>query len=88
MTNEEATANYKYDRAIITIRRIKTEETHEREVDRHKAFDLAISALEKQTLKKPSKTDKARCIHCSCVVKRDERFCKNCGQALKWSDTK
>lgn len=48
MTNEEATANYKYDRAIILIRRIKKEETHEREVDRYKAFDLAISALEKQ----------------------------------------
>ena len=30
MTNEEATANYKYDRAIGLIRRIKTEETHER----------------------------------------------------------
>lgn len=47
----------------------------------------AISALEKQMPKKPSETDKARCIHCGCVVKRDERFCKNCGQALDWSDT-
>ena len=53
MTNEEATANYKYDRAIDLIRRIKTEETHERKIDRHKAFDLAISALEKQIPKKP-----------------------------------
>ena len=53
MTNEEAIANYKYDRAIALIRRIKTEETHEREIDRHKAFDLAISALEKQIPKKP-----------------------------------
>lgn len=47
----------------------------------------AISALEKQIKKKPSETDKARCIHCACVVKRDERFCKNCGQALEWSDS-
>ena len=46
-----------------------------------------VSALEKQIPKKPSETDKARCIHCACVVKRDERFCKNCGQALDWSDT-
>lgn len=46
-----------------------------------------ISALEKQIPKKPSETDKARCIHCGCVVKRDERFCHNCGQALDWSDT-
>ena len=53
MANEEATANYKYDRAIDLIRRIKTEETHERKIDRHKAFDLAISALEKQIPKKP-----------------------------------
>lgn len=53
MTNEEAIESYKYDRAIILIKRIKTEETHERETDRHKAFDLAISALEKQIPKKP-----------------------------------
>lgn len=44
----------------------------------------AISALEKQIPKKPSETDKARCICCACVVKRDERFCKNCGQKLLW----
>ena len=48
---------------------------------------VAIKALEKQIPKKPSETDKARCIHCGCVVKRDERFCKNCGQALKWRDS-
>lgn len=47
---------------------------------------LDISTLEKQIPKKPSETDKARCIHCACVVKRDERFCKNCGQALDWSE--
>ena len=51
-----------------------------------KSLDIAIFALEKQIPKKPSETDKARCIHCACVVKRDERFCKNCGQALKWRD--
>ena len=46
-----------------------------------------LSALEKQIPKKPSETDKARCIHCACVVRRDERFCKNCGQALDWGDS-
>ena len=51
------------------------------------AREIAISALKKQIPKKPSETDKARCIHCACVVKRDERFCKNCGQALDWSDS-
>lgn len=53
-----------------------------------KSLDIAISAIEKQLPKKPSETDKARCIHCGCVVKRDERFCKNCGQALDWRDSK
>ena len=50
-------------------------------------FILALNALEKQIPIKPSETDKARCIHCACVVKRDERFCKNCGQALDWRDS-
>lgn len=50
------------------------------------ALEVAVKALEKQIPKKPSETDKARCIHCACVVKRDERFCKNCGQALDWRD--
>ena len=50
-----------------------------------KSLDIAISSLEKQIPKKPSETDKARCIHCGCVVKRDERFCKNCGQALDFN---
>ena len=48
-------------------------------------WETAISALEKQIPKKPSETDKVRCIHCGCVVKRDERFCKNCGQALDFN---
>ena len=49
-------------------------------------ISTAISAIKKQIPKKPSETDKVRCIHCGCVVKRDERFCKNCGQALDWGD--
>jgi hypothetical protein len=50
-------------------------------------YTLAVqSALSKQIPKKPSETDKARCIHCACVVKRSEKFCKNCGQALEWGD--
>lgn len=94
MTYEEAKANYKYDRAIILIRRIKTEETHEREVDRHKAFDLAISALEKQIPKKVNislkgTTDwntKCRCPNCHSMVSHG-KYCSNCGQALDWSDS-
>lgn len=44
MTEQEA--SWEYSRAIDIIRRIKTEETHERYIDRHKAFDMAIKALE------------------------------------------
>lgn len=45
MTEQEA-FEWKCYRAIDLIKRIKTEETPERYVDRHKAFDTAISALE------------------------------------------
>ena len=57
------------------------------DVDNQELHRLIDIALEKQIPKNPSETDKARCIHCGCVVKRDERFYKNCGQALKWRDS-
>ena len=50
----------------------------------YEAIQVAVKAIQKQIPKKPSETDKARCIHCGCVVNRDERFCKNCGQKLLW----
>ena len=89
------------DRAIDLIRRIKTEETHEREIDRHKAFDLAISALEKQIPKKPTYEEicnvygarKRTCAKCGdvCLIsegaKPFEHYCRYCGQALDLSDT-
>lgn len=70
-----------YEEAIIDIRE------NIQPIIGGKSLDIAISAIEKQIPKKPSETDKARCICCACVVKRDERFCKNCGQALKWRDS-
>lgn len=87
MTHKEAIANYKYDRAIDLIRRIKAEETHEREIDRHKAFDLAISALEKQIPKKPLpyKGYEGQCPECGVVyLDRLTGYCGNCGQKLFW----
>lgn len=45
MTEQES-FEWKCYRAIDLIKRIKIEETHERYVDRHKAFDTAIKALE------------------------------------------
>ena len=42
----ESEAKWEYCMAIDLIKKIKTEETHERYIDRHKAFDMAIQALE------------------------------------------
>lgn len=84
-------ANYKYDRAIDLIRRIKTEETHERYIDRHKAFDLAISALEKQIRKKPNLWNGkiTTCPNCLRAIRQTEALdvhCMYCGQFIDWSD--
>lgn len=45
------------------------------------AFDVAISALEKQTPKKPLQA-------CGHATDRTMNYCPMCGQALDWSDTK
>ena len=93
MTNEEAIENYKYDRAIDLIRRIRTEETHEREIDRHKALDLAISALEKQIPKRPIKRTfvigckEVKPINCCPTCKEPNNDdCCDCGQRIDWSN--
>lgn len=95
MTESEAReANYEYDLAIDLIKRIKTEETHERYIDRHKAFDLAIKALEKQYAKQIIRSIKKeegnRVYHfCPCChqwLTRMTKYCSNCGQKLDWSD--
>ncbi len=57
------------------------------------AFEIAISALEKQIPKKP-KVLKVHDIsgykygdcHCGEHIMDDEKFCSNCGQALDWSE--
>lgn len=85
MTNEEAVkciedvlnSDYYYDESL----------GYQLTSDDFEWLEKAKEGLKKQIPKKPSETDKARCICCACVVKRDERFCKNCGQALKWRDT-
>ena len=94
MTDKEiikALKNYKYDRAIDLIRRIKTEETHERCNDRHKAFDLAINALEKQIPEAPyletpiGAYDWYFCPNCNHNdVEYKDKYCRRCGQALDW----
>lgn len=63
-------------------------------------FELAISALEKQIPKKPKYEDvdniygaiKRTCTACGdvCMVSKGakpyEHYCRQCGQALDWSD--
>lgn len=44
--NKQEEFEWECYRAIDIIKRIKIEETHERYIDRHKAFDMAIQALE------------------------------------------
>ena len=68
------------------VKRIRENQTAE-DCDNEELAKLIDFSIEKQIPKKQSETDKARCIHCACVVKRNERFCNNCGQALDWSDT-
>ena len=65
------------------------------------AFETAIEALEKQIPKKPKYEDvdniygaiKRTCTACGdvCMVSKGakpyEHYCRQCGQALDWSDT-
>lgn len=56
-------------------------------------FDLAISALEKQILKTAPNVREnglanilfGDCPICKSAVYTDEKYCGQCGQALKWS---
>ena len=57
------------------------------------AFETAIEALEKQIPKKPHKNyEKLSVKWCECgyylgELKNEQNYCKNCGQALDWSET-
>ena len=102
MSMTESEVKWEYCRAIDLIKRIKTEETHERYIDRHKAFDLAINALEKQIAKKPDCIeDKMWCCpvcdnnllhkwikYPTRLMPKSEGLphCMSCGQAIDWSD--
>lgn len=63
------------------------------------AREIAISALDKQIPKKPildtifpSGVKWWRCPVCNkiivgCIANRPQKYCANCGQALKWRDS-
>ena len=64
-----------------------------------KSLDIAVSALEKQIPKKPildtifpSGVKWWRCPVCNkiivgCIANRPQKYCDDCGQALKWRDS-
>lgn len=64
-----------------------------------KSLDIAVSALDKQIPKKPildtifpSGVKWWRCPVCNkiivgCIANRPQKYCANCGQALKWRDS-
>lgn len=79
MTNEEA---------INTIKTAIAEVEWYYPMDYAIAFEIAISALEKQIPKKP---DLDGGVYCPCCLHEFKvhyatRYCTNCGQSLDWSD--
>lgn len=80
MTNEEA---------INTIKTAIAEVEWYYPMDYAIAFEIAISALEKQI---PKKLDLDGGVYCPCCLHEFKvysatRYCPNCGQAIDWSDT-
>lgn len=52
---------------------------------------IAISALEKQMAKKPKILGEDNikacfCAECGTIVLKDQKYCFECGQKLKWED--
>ncbi len=83
MTNEEAIEILKHEHDYAQLLSYVNE-----------ALKTAVSALEKQTPKKP-KVLKVQEVSgykfggCECGehIMDDEKYCSNCGQAIDWSDT-
>jgi uncharacterized protein (UPF0212 family) len=53
--------------------------------DAHYAYDLAISALEKQIAKKPKELDTQdglNCPVCYTAINNNNRYCPKCGQKI------
>lgn len=85
MTNEEAIEILKHEHDYAQLLSYVNE-----------ALKMAISALEKQILKKPNihgyregreiNTISYTCPICNKHISRDN-YCKNCGNAIDWSDS-
>lgn len=71
-----------YEEAIIDIRE------NIQPIIGGKSLDIAISAIEKQISKKPIKTrSEIVCPTCKTLV-GSSPYCRYCGQALDWGNTK
>lgn len=77
MTNEEAIEILKHEHDYAQLLSYVNE-----------ALELAISALEKQTPKKPTRTDWIYCPSCNwgIALMKGTHHCPKCGQALDWSE--
>ena len=88
MTEQEAIKEPKHDCAELG--KAVPRNTNDKEmVDT--AYGMAISALEKQIPKKPIRDNLYACPNCHTIMLRRvhesrEKFCKECGQALDWSE--
>lgn len=93
------TETWKIYRALDLISRIKKEETHEKYIDRHNAFDIAIESMEKQIPKKPIVDEEMKAIevyywNCpSCNTRYgtgtdmiELQHCHVCGQKIDWEE--
>ncbi len=78
------------ERAIEIITNVIQNETITEEKDM--ALAIAQKVFEYRTHKKPIENPTnsffadLRCPDCNALIARNQKYCKNCGQALDWSD--
>ena len=91
MTESEAVEKLKNMRLFMQIEDEKSKCKFTE--DDYKANEMAIQALEKQTLKKPlhianlGYTELWLCPVCERrIIRSDLKYCHQCGQKLDWSD--
>lgn len=79
------------ERAIVLLGNIANYDVdrNERGAEKREAIKEAIDALEKQTPKRPLKTDEYYpyygCPQCKHIVNAVQDHCERCGQAIDWS---
>ena len=84
-----------YEKAIAILKNERPgcgEKIPYTEEEKCEAYDIAISAIEKQIPKKPIRNSSGdlACL-CGLIIQMKSKrkclyFCHNCGQAIKWGD--